>query len=391
MTETVADFRARAEEFIAARYPLRNPEVDDDRVDTISRSRDGHHAMTEAARNFQRELFDARLAGSRVPVEYGGLGLTRDHEAALEEILTRYDTPNRRPMGIGIGLALPTILSAGTEEQKQRYVPKILSAEESWCQLFSEPDAGSDLVSLRTKAQLDGEAWVVNGQKVWSSYASDAEYGMLLVRSDPNSEKPHSGITMLILKMDLPGVSVRPLVDITGGLHFNEVFLQDVLVSKDSVLGEPNKGWGVANGTLGGERSSYRGGSGGGRRKRQVLEAVSGTNALSDPTMRQRITSVIADEWIIDLLGERFSAGSVCDGNPAAGSLMKVLVGNLEQRSSELVVDILGLSATAWLQDDWDAAGPNHQINASRQSMIAGGTHQIQRNLLGERVLGLPR
>ena len=391
MAETVAEFAKRAEAHIASHFPLRDPNIDDDRVDTISRSSAGHHAMTAAAKEFQRELHAAGLAGVRVPVEYGGLGLTRAHEEALEEIITKYDTPTRRPMGIGIGLAMPTILAAGTEEQKKRFVPKILSAEETWCQLFSEPDAGSDLVALRTKAELDGESWIVNGQKVWSSYASDAQYGMLLVRSDPNSEKPHNGITMLILQMDLPGVSVRPLVDITGGLHFNEVFLQDVIIPKDMILGEVNKGWGVANGTLGGERSGYRGGSGGGRRRRQVLEAAQGTTALSDPTMRQRIVSVIADEWIIDRIGERFAAGTVCNGNPAAGSIMKVLVGNLEQKSSELVVDIVGAGAIAWDSEDWDAGGPNHQLNASRQAMIAGGTHQIQRNLLGERVLGLPR
>ena len=391
MAEAVEEFAKRAEAFIASHYPLRDPNIDDDRVDTISRSRDGHHEMTAAAKNFQRQLHEAGLAGVRVPVEYGGLGLTRAHETALEEIITRYDTPTRRPMGIGIGLALPTILAAGTDEQKKRFVPKILSAEEAWCQLFSEPDAGSDLVSLRTKAELDGESWIVNGQKVWSSYAIDAQYGMLLVRSDPNSEKPHSGITMLILKMDLPGVAVRPLVDITGGLHFNEVFLQDVIIPKDMILGEANKGWGVANGTLGGERSGYRGGSGDGRRRRQIMEAAQGTDALDDPVLRQRIVSVIADEWIIDRLGERFESGTVCEGNPAAGSIMKLLVGNLEQKSSELVVDILGAQASAWDAGNWDAGGPNHQLNASRQSMIAGGTHQIQRNLLGERVLGLPR
>src|SRR5215211_4574138 len=166
-------------------------------------------------------------------------------------------------------LAAPTLLAAGSEEQRRRYLPALVRGEEQWCQLFSEPDAGSDLVSLRTRAHSDGDHWVVDGQKVWSSFAAHAHFGLLLARTDLDAPKPQLGITMFILPMGSAGVSVRPLVDMAGGRHFNEVFLQNVYLSHELVIGDVNQGWTVSQRTLGGERSGYMGGSGGGRRKRQ--------------------------------------------------------------------------------------------------------------------------
>lgn len=256
--------------------------------------------------------------------------------------------------------------------------------------MFSEPDAGSDLVSLRCAARPHGDAFVVTGQKVWSSYAADAHFGLLLARTDPEAAKPHAGITMFILPMNLPGVSVRPLVDIGGGLHFNEVFLDEVVLDREFVLGGINSGWQVANGTLGGERGGYMGGSGGGRRHRQVLQAAS-ESVRTDPVMRQRMVSVIAEERLLELLRDRLAAGQLCGGNSAAGSMMKVAAGNLEQKVSELLVDMVGPSAVCWEARDRNGDRYSYALNASRQATIAGGTHQIQRNLMGERVLGLPR
>jgi alkylation response protein AidB-like acyl-CoA dehydrogenase len=390
-TPTVEEYAAAIDAWLAARFPLRDPERDDDRDDTIARAPCGHAELVAGARAFQKDLMTAGFAGVTVPLEYRGRGLGREHAAVVSNALARYDTPPLRPLGIGLGLALPTLLAVGTEEQKRRYIPSLLSGEHVWCQLFSEPDAGSDLVSLRTRADLDGGEWIVNGQKVWSSYASDARFGMLLVRTDPGAERPHAGITMLILPMDAPGVDVRPLVDIAGGRHFNEVYLEDVRVPVDHVLGEVNRGWQVANGTLGGERSNYRGGSGGGRRRRQVLDAARRAGALGDPTARQRTAAVIIDECILEWLGARMHAGAVAGGHPAAGPLMKVAAGNLEQKVAELVADLGGPSAVAWDRGDADGDVAAHALNASRQATIAGGTHQIQRNILGERVLGLPR
>jgi len=384
-------FRAQVRAWLAERYPEMDPAKDDERGDTIARASGGHAAMVNGAIELQKALYAAGFWATRLPVEYGGKGLTRAHDDVVAEELMRFDCPSLRPLGIGMGLAMPTILGAAGEEQKRRFLPKLVSAEEVWCQLFSEPDAGSDLVSLRCKAVRDGDTWVITGQKVWSSFASDAQYGMLLARTDPHSEKPHSGITMFILPMDRKGVTVVPLVDIAGGHHFNEVFLEDVVLHDHEIIGEVNRGWQVANGTLSGERSGYLGGSGKGRRLRQALAAAADAGKLHDPVVRDRIADITMQERILELLSERIHAGVALGGNPAAGSLVKVLAGNIEQLSSELVIDLRGAAGIAWETGQPDANYPAHALCGSRQARIAGGTHEIQRNLMGERILGLPR
>ncbi|MDO8361809.1 MAG: acyl-CoA dehydrogenase family protein [Actinomycetota bacterium] len=384
-------FRAQVRAWLAARYPEIDPEKDDERGDTIARAPEGHVAMVQGAIELQQALYAAGFWATRLPVEYGGKGLTRAHDDIVAEELMRFDCPSLRPLGIGMGLAMPTILGAANEEQKRRFLPNLVAAVEVWCQLFSEPDAGSDLVSLRCKAVRDGDTWVVTGQKVWSSFASDAQYGMLLARTDPNADKPHSGITMFILPMDRKGVSVRSLVDIAGGHHFNEVFLEDVVLHDDEVLGEVNRGWQVANGTLSGERSGYLGGSGHGRRKRQAVTAAAQCGRLGEASVRHAIVDITARERILELLAERIHAGAALGGNPAAGSLVKLYAGNLEQQAAELVIDLRGASGIAWEPQQRDANYSAHALAGSRQSRIAGGTHEIQRNLIGERILGLPR
>ena len=384
-------FRADVRTWLTARFAVRDPLGDDERADTIARAPDGHQAMIDAAVALQRDLHAAGFAALDAPVEYGGRGLTRAHRDIVAEELQRVDAPALRPLGIGMGLALPTIMAAGNETQKRRFLPKLVSGEEIWCQLFSEPDAGSDLVSLRTRASRDGDSWVINGQKVWSSMAADAAYGMLLARTNPDADKPHAGITMFILDMSLPGVTVRPLVDIAGGHHFNEVFLEDVVLHDADVLGEVNRGWQIANGTLSGERSGYVGGSGGGRRRRQAEAALDASGLRNDMPARQRVADVVAREILLELLVSRIVSGAALGGNPAAGSLVKMAAGNLEQLSAEVVVDLRGASALAWDSSDRDADIASHGLSASRQATIAGGTHQIQRNLIGERILGLPR
>ena len=261
-------FGAELRAWLGQHFELRDPDRDDDRLDIINRTPDGHEALVQRARDLQQALYRSGFAGVSLPVEYGGRGLTREHAKLVEHELARYDTPTLRPLAIGITLAAATLMSAGSEEQKRRFLPALIRGDEQWCQMFSEPDAGSDLVSLRTRAVLDGDVWVVDGQKVWSSYAADADYGLLLARTDPNAPKPHAGITMLICDMHAPGVTVRPLVDIAGGHHFNEVFLEHVEIPANWVIGGVNSGWGVSAGTLSGERSGYMGGSGDGRRTR---------------------------------------------------------------------------------------------------------------------------
>ena len=387
----VEEFRLQVRAWLDVRYRLLDPEVDDERLDIISRAGNGHEQTVNNARELQQALFNGGFAAVDLTEEHGGRGLTRAHAKVVTEELARYDTPTLRPLGIGLTLAKATLLAAGSEEQKRRYLRRIVSGEEQWCQLFSEPDAGSDLVSLRTQAVRKGSEWVINGQKVWSSYATDAHFGMLLARTNPDASRPHLGITMFILPMGTTGVHVRPLVDIAGGRHFNEVFLEGVHIGCDAVLGEVNQGWSVSSGTLSGERSGYMGGSGNGRRLRQVISAARLSNKLHDPVARQRMAAVISAERILEFVRDRFVAKTLCDGNPAAGSMLKMAAGSLEQQCAELVADLRGAAAQAWnsLERDGDIA--SHGVSATRQARIAGGTHQIQRNLLGERVLGLPR
>lgn len=392
-TETVSldALRAEIRAFLSARFRPLDLQDDDRREDIISRTPGGEHAFLDAAVGLQRALADAGLAAVHVPVTYGGRGLGAAHRRVVESELRRFDAPSLRPLRIGMHLALGTLLRSASEEQRLRYIPPLIRGEEQWCQLFSEPDAGSDLVALRTTAVRDGDGWVLDGQKVWSSYASRADHGLLLARSDPAAERPQRGITMFVLPMRSPGVTVRPLVDITGGRHFNEVFLDGVRLGDDAVLGEVNDGWSVSQGTLGGERSGYMGGSGEGRRRRQVVRAATLAGRLDEPAVRQRIARVVTAERLLEWLRDRYADGSLCDGNPGAASMMKLAGGSLEQACAELVADVAGAAAQAWRASDLDGDIAAFDIAATRQARIAGGTHEIQRTLLGERVLGLPR
>jgi alkylation response protein AidB-like acyl-CoA dehydrogenase len=388
---SIDDFRAEVIDFFAWRFEVRDPEADDERDDTIARTPDGHDALVENACELQRALSEAELSGVEVPVEYGGRGLTRAHAKVVTAEHRRFDAPSLRPLGIGMHLAAATLLSSGSESQKVRYLPPLIRADEQWCQLFSEPDAGSDLASLRTRATLDGDEFVIDGQKVWSSYAANAHFGLLLARTDPEAPKPQVGITMFILPMTAPGVTVRPLIDVAGGRHFNEVFIEGARVGHDSVIGDVNAGWGVSQATLGGERSGYMGGSGGGRRMRQVVNAARVAGRVDDPITRQKMMKIVMAERVLEFVRDRYVAGTLAGGHPAAGSMMKMAGGSLEQQCSELVFEIAGMSGQAWDRSDRDGDIASHEVNATRQARIAGGTHQIQRNLLGERVLGLPR
>ena len=388
---SVEQLRSEVRDWLAARYDERDPHLDDDRTDIIGRTPAGHDAYVAAAREFQRALAEAGFAHVDLPVESGGRGLTRSHAHAVDEEIARFDTPSVRPLAIGMNLAKAMLSTVGTAEQKERYLPALSRADEQWCQLFSEPDSGSDLASLRTSAARVGRGWRVSGQKVWSSYAADADYGLLLARTDPAAAPPQAGLTMFVLPMDSPGVSVRPLVDMAGGRHFNEVFIDDVVLDEGAVLGAVGEGWAVSAGILSTERSGYMGGSGRGRRYRQARAAAEAAARLDSPLVRQAVVSVLADELILEWLRDRFAAGALLGGNPAAGSMMKIRGGLLEQRSAELVVDVLGPPALAWDAADSDVDVAAHSLAASRQARIAGGTHEIQRNLLGERVLGLPR
>ena len=339
--------------------------------------------------DWSRKLADAGYAGLTWPPEYGGRGATYSHQAILLEEVARAEAPQHMNV-IGLGMAGPTIIAHGTDEQKSRYLPKILSAEEIWCQGFSEPGAGSDLAAVRTSARREGDHFVVDGQKVWSSFAHVADRCILVTRSDPDSAR-HAGLTYLIVDMHAPGVEVRPLRQLTGEAEFNEIFLTGVLVPVENVLGEIGQGWAVAMTTLLHERATL------GFALTANLDvnlrrliALARGRALGDPILRDRL----AHEWIelhaLRLTNYRALTQLVKTGMPGPeGSVSKLTWSESNQRLTKLALELLGSESQLW---DGDGGGYwQYQQLRSRGNTIEAGTSEILRNIIAERVLGLPR
>jgi alkylation response protein AidB-like acyl-CoA dehydrogenase len=340
------------------------------------------HLPAEPGVEWSSQLAAAGFAGVTWPVEYGGRGAGHSHQAVLLEELARSGAPNHcNP--IGIGMAGPTILFHGTEAQKRRYLRKILSAEEIWCQGFSEPGSGSDLASVRTRVEPHDDCFVVNGQKVWSSFAHLADFCILLGRSDPGSTRQH-GLTYVILDMHAPGVEVRPLRQITGEAEFNEIFFTDVVVPRNNLLGEVGGGWQVAMTTLLHERGTF------GITLTGVLDAevrrltaLAAERAADDPIIRDRV----AQEWIelqaLKFTNYRSLTALKKTGLPGPeGSIAKLHWSEQNQRLTKLAMEILGGEDDGY----W-----RHQQLRSRGNTIEAGTSEILRNIVAERVLGLPR
>jgi alkylation response protein AidB-like acyl-CoA dehydrogenase len=349
------------------------------------------------AREWSRKLFEAGFAGLTWPKQYGGAGAPYTHQAILLEEMARAETPEHIGI-IGLGMAGPTIIAHGTEDQKSRHLAKILSGEEVWCQGFSEPGSGSDLASLRTRAEQDGDEFVVDGQKVWSSYAHIADFCILLVRTDPGAPK-HKGITYLLADMHAPGVEVRPLRQITGDPEFNEIFFNDVRVPVSSVVGEINDGWNVAMTTLLHERGTL------GFALTARLEVIvrklialacevksNGARAADDPIIRD----AIARQWI-ELQALRFTnyrslTRLVKTGVPGPeGSIAKLVWSESNQRLTKLALEILGpASQLDGDESNWGGYWQYQQLR-SRGNTIEAGTSEVLRNIIAERVVGLPR
>lgn len=336
----------------------------------------------EPGRKWSRAMYDAGFAGLTWPQEYGGRGAPYSHQAIVLEEFARAGAPQHMGV-IGLGMAGPTIMAHGTEEHKRRYLPKILSAEEIWCQGFSEPDAGSDLSSVRTRIELRDGHFLVNGQKVWSSFAHIADFCILVGRSDPDSER-HAGLTYVIADMHAPGVEVRPLRQITGEAEFNEIFFTDVEVPRDNLLGEIGGGWQVAMTTLLHERGTL-GFALTGTLEMQVgkLIALVKQRGADDPLIRDRV----AQEWIelqaLKYTNYRSLTTLVHTGIPGPeGSGSKLHWSEQNQRLTKLAMEILeGEDDGYW----------RHQQLRSRGNTIEAGTSEILRNIIAERVLGLPR
>jgi alkylation response protein AidB-like acyl-CoA dehydrogenase len=350
-------------------------------------------------RAWQRKLQDGGWAAVSWPKEYGGRSASLMEQAIFWEEMTRADAP---PMAnsLGLGLIGPTIIAHGTEAQKKRFIPKILSAEEIWCQGFSEPNAGSDLAGLQMDARLDGDQYIVNGQKVWTSYGWIADWCELVVRTDPAVAK-HKGLTVLLVDMKSPGVDVRPLRQMTGESEFNEVFLRDVRVPAANVLGRVNDGWNVAISTLMHERGAY------GARlhllfKRNMDRLIelahtvqrNGAAAASDPLIRQKLAQCYAEVEIMRLNQMRAFSRITSTGTPGPeGSILKIFWSELNQRVQQVAQELLGPYGQLLAADPHavDHGIWSYGYLRSRGNTIEAGTSEIQRNIIGHFVLGLPR
>ena len=330
------------------------------------------------------------------PVAYGGLDLTPVVARAIDAELRPFNLGRLNPLGLNN--TAPALYAYGTEEQRLRFLRPMVRNEEKWCQLFSEPGAGSDLASLATRAERDGESWFVAGQKVWSTWAHFSDFAILLARTDPDAPK-RQGVTYFVLDLHQPGVEVRPLRHIGGEVEFNEVFLDRAVVPDAYRVGEIGQGWKVANATLSGERQMVSGaGSGGvdrigGRGVEHLLELARATGRGRDPLVRQRLMRVLSEERIRDWTNQRVRAQVKVGRAPGPeSSVGKVHQGELNQRIQLLATDLLGAGAMAWPTD------PNQELPLelrgmlrSRANTIEGGTTEVNKNIVGERVLGLPR
>ncbi|OBJ61694.1 acyl-CoA dehydrogenase family protein [Mycobacterium asiaticum] len=331
------------------------------------------------------------------PPEYGGLGISDAAARAIEEVLRPLRLNRLNPLGLNNAAA--ALFSHGTEQQRLRFLPPIVHNEEKWCQLFSEPGAGSDLASLATRAVPDGDDWVITGQKVWTTWADEADFAMLLARTDPQQPK-HKGLTYFLLDMHQAGVQVRPLRQITGECEFNEVFLDGARVPDAHRVGELNDGWRVSASTLSSERQMVSGsGSGGmgrlgGFSAERLITLAQETGRWQDPVIRGKIMRLWAQERVRGWTNARVRSALSAGQSPgAASSIGKVHQASLNQQIQDLMVDLLGTAAVAWpATDDPDALPPEvHGMLRSLANATEGGTTDINKNILGERVLGLPR
>jgi alkylation response protein AidB-like acyl-CoA dehydrogenase len=338
------------------------------------------------------ELADARFSVPTWPVEFGGRSLGPAAATAVRRTMSRYKVP-RNPNPVGVGQVGPALLEHGTDEQRRTLLERIARNEDIWCQLFSEPGAGSDLASLSTRAELvDGE-WMVHGQKVWTSVAQEASLGLLLARTEPELPK-HKGITAFLLPMRQPGVTVRPLKDISGDAAFNEVFLDGAVVADSMRLGEVNGGWLIAVSVLTGERHSLGGGDGSSPTiaGRSVDALVRRHAPVADEHLRHRLVQAYVEQRLLHQTNQRAAARRRAGGaSGPEGSISKLFNSEHMQRVQDLAVDLEGCGGQAWLDGDRWRRGTAWSFLWVRSRTIAGGTSEVQRNILGERALGLPK
>jgi alkylation response protein AidB-like acyl-CoA dehydrogenase len=355
------------------------------------REPEGDEAGFDFRRDWQRKLYEAGWAGVSWPQEYGGRGATLVEQAIFNEEVTRAQAPQLANV-LGLAMGGPTVIAHGTEEQKQRYLAPILSAEEIWCQGFSEPESGSDLASLKTRAVRDGDDWVVTGQKVWTTLAHQAKWCMLVARTDTEAAK-HKGLTYFLMDMEQDAVQVRPLRQITGEAEFNELFIEEARIPDENIVGGEGNGWNVAITTLMHERATLAFGL-----QIAVKIALSelfekardtranGGTAAEDDIVRDRLAQLYIESEVLRLNAYRGLTAIMRYGVPGPeGSLGKWHWAEVNQALTELAMDIAGPRAQL-NEDPW-----TYRFLRARANSIEGGTTEILKNIVAERVLGLPR
>jgi alkylation response protein AidB-like acyl-CoA dehydrogenase len=347
--------------------------------------------------SWMRTIGESGYGAPLWPDEYGGLSGEPWMQQLVREELSRWRLPLFGPNILGVGLAGPTIIAHGTDDQKSRFLRRILTGEDLWCQLFSEPGSGSDLASLATRAVHDGDEWVINGQKVWTSIAQFSRYGMLLTRTDPDAPK-HDGLTYFILEMSTPGVDVRPLRQMTGSSEFNEVYFTDVRIPDARRVGDVNDGWRCARTTLANERDTIAGVSldptalFGGVAKDPWQAFLDHVRDRDDPAVRQRLAQLYIEKEVRDITVFRANSARLRGQQPGPeGSVNKLFNAELNQRRTDFAVTASGMAGVAWMPRDKTAELRSHGLLRARANTIEGGTSEVLRNQVAERVLGLPR
>ena len=349
----------------------------------------------DRARLWQKRKYDAGWACIRWPEEHGGRGASAIEQVIWNQEEGRFNTPDSI-FGIGHGMCAPTMMTWATAEQNQRYLPKLASGEEVWCQLFSEPAGGSDLAALRTRAEKDGDDWVINGQKIWTSGAHYSDYGVLVVRTDPTAPK-HQGLSYFFIDMKSPGIEIKPIKQISGGANFNEVYFTDVRIPDAQRLGAVGQGWQVSLTTLMNERASI-GGGGGGCNFDSVFDLATRVDlddqpAIKDKHVRAQLATWYAQESGLKFTGYRSMTALSRGETPGPENSIGKLVGAPKQQDmASFALDLLEASGAIWDPDLSEAAGMFQLTYMSSPGLrIAGGSDEIMANIIAERVLGLPQ
>jgi len=396
---SLEDFTAEATAFLEANASRKEAEEKfvwgkgSDKVAMFEeRERDQELADLATACEWRRTKYDAGFGWISGPKAFGGRELPYAYQRAYDSLENQFQVPNQSYFTIGLGMVAPTIAAHASESAKQQYVAQMFRADIVGCQLFSEPGAGSDLASLQTKAERDGDEWIITGQKVWTSGAQYSDIGEIIARTDPNLPK-HKGLTGFIVNMRDPAVEIRPLRQMTGGASFNEVFFNELRVPDDHRLGDVNNGWNVALTTLMNERAAIGagGGGGGGGLYGRVIEMTRAFGLTHDPITRQMLVDLIIHQRVSNYNNQRAMDKIKAGGLPGPEMSMAKLAGTMNmRRMSDYVSHVLGVKLVAD-SGEWGTYSWGQLVLGGPGGRIAGGTDEVMRNIVGERVLGLPK